>query len=296
VVVRKDGTRAFVDIRGSVVEYAGQKILQGNFRDVTEKKQAEEALKNHRDNLEKMVEERTSALDRVVSELEGEVGERSRAEDALRESLREKDLLLRELSHRVNNNLQLISSLLDMSGTRSASSEAQGLIRDCRARVEAMAFIHSELYQGGSIDRVNLGRIAYTLTQHLVRAYGKEGVRVFPKIESEGVTLPLIKAIPCALVINELLTNALKHAFVGRAEGKVELQISELADGTVRTLVHDDGVGVPADVDLSGAESLGLNLVRNLVERQLKGTFELHRGEGTVFCVEFPRGEDHGVQ
>ena len=222
---------------------------------------------------------------------------RQKAEGELQTSLGDKTLLLKEVNHRVKNNLQIISSMLSMSGRRTLSPEAINVIRDCNARVQAMSLIHAELYASGNFEQINLGEMAQKLSNYLIQLFGDKETRVKFLIESNGITLGIARAIPFALATNELVTNALKHAFVGRGEGRVNIQISEDADGRIRVVVRDDGVGLHDEVDVLNPQSLGLGLVKDLVIDQLQGTIELDVAQGTALCFEFPRNvEDYDAK
>jgi len=225
-------------------------------------------------------------LQKSHNQLEAKVAERKKAEQQLRMSLKEKEALLQELHHRVNNNLQVISSMLGMSMLRLRDQQAIDLCADARARVHTMALVHSQLYGSQRLDQVSMAGYVRQLVDYLLDVYAKEE-RITSVVEASGVYLSMAQAIPCALVLNELVSNALKHAFKGGQEGRIEISMQRSAGGVVSLKVKDDGSGIPDNIDIYKANTLGLKLARNLVEKQLRGQIHLERNEGAEFVIEF---------
>ena len=211
--------------------------------------------------------------------------ERKRAEEQVKTSLKEKEELLGEIHHRVKNNLQIISSLLDLSSMRTHDLDAIDLFTDARAKIYTMALIHSQLYQSTRFDQIDMESHIHELVGFLSQIYAA-GL-ITPVIECSGVYLPLTQAIPCALVANELFSNAYKHAFKEGQKGTIEIAMKRSAGDTITLSLKDDGIGIPDDVDIYKTDSLGLKLVRNLVQQQLKGDIQVKRDKGTGFIIEF---------
>jgi PAS domain S-box-containing protein len=256
--------------------------------DITEQVQAEEALRRACDELEFRVKERTAELAAVNEQLKAEITERKRVEELIQASLREKEVLLREIHHRVKNSLQVISSLLDLTSLRALDQQAIGLLIDARARIHTMALIHLQLYQSERFDRIDMGSHARELVDYLSQAFATKSRWITPVVEPSDVYLPITQAIPCALVLNEVISNAFKHAFREEQEGIIEISIRREADDTITLRVKDDGIGLPEAIGIETTDSLGLKLIRNLVQEQLRGRLQVKRDRGTEIAVEFP--------
>jgi two-component sensor histidine kinase len=216
-----------------------------------------------------------------------DVTDRKEVQTQMEASVREKEYLLQEIHHRVKNNLQVISSILDLSRMRIDDPKAVDLITNARSKIQSMAFIHSQLYRSKHFDQIEMGEHTRELLRYLTAVYNTEGA-VSCHVDIEDVYLSLTQAIPCALVMNELISNAFKHAFTDKRGGTIEVSMTVAAGSTVVISVKDDGAGAEADFDLTGVNSLGLKLVRNLVERQLKGSIKLARKKYTEFLIRFP--------
>ncbi len=206
------------------------------------------------------------------------------ARNRLQASLNEKDALLKEVHHRVKNNLQLISSLLNLQASRITDPATASLFVDSRNRVRSMALVHENLYRAGSFAGIAIKQHILSLCTHLRRAYGTSGIDVVA--DSDDITLDLDRAISCGLIINELVSNAFKHAFVGGASGLIRVTFRRRTGGSCELTVADDGVGMAGRIDIVEAQSLGLQLVRDLVE-QLGGRITIERDHGTKCVVSF---------
>jgi len=226
----------------------------------------------------------------------GEITERKRMENQIKASLREKELLLREIHHRVTNNLTIISSLLNMKSRRTDNQEVVDTLQEARAKIYTVALIHEQLYQSEKFGQINMGEHSRQLVADLFQIYNVLEKRITPLIEHSDFTLSLTHAIPCALVLNELISNAFKHAFHGREEGKIEISAHKV-DDTVRIKVKDDGIGIPQEIDIDSTDSLGFKLIRNIVRMQLKGTIQINQDQGTEVIIEFkiPEEEEEHV-
>lgn len=209
------------------------------------------------------------------------------ARDQIIASLHEKEVLLREIHHRVKNNLQLISSLLDMTRMRTADPGTGSILTDVMMKIKTMSQIHTRLYESTQFDRIDMRKQVEDQISAISMIYGRKDCQVLCSLESDEFYLSVDQAIPCALVLNEILSNAYKHAFVDRNHGIITILLHE-NEGTVFITVTDDGNGIREDFDITAASSLGLKLVRNLVQQQLQGTLKLRRKEGTEVFISFP--------
>jgi PAS domain S-box-containing protein len=215
-----------------------------------------------------------------------DITEGKRAEEVVKNSLREKELLLKEIHHRVKNNLQITSSLLRLQAGKLADAGVRQLLRESQDRIRSMALVHDMLYRSQDLARVDFAEYVRTLVVQLFRSYNASG-RIRPVVELEPLVLGVDLAVPCGLIINELVANALKHAFPGERRGEVRVRMTAANDRFTLS-VRDDGVGLPPRIDYLDTETLGLQLVRMLTE-QIEGQFHLETTSGTEFVVRFPR-------
>lgn len=212
------------------------------------------------------------------------VSERRRAEAELRQSLAEKEALLKEVHHRVKNNLQIISSLLNLQEDELEDELTERRFRESRNRIRSMALIHELLYRSADLSRIDFAEYLEQLVHHVVRSYGPAGQAVRPRLSIEPEPMSLDCAIPCGLIVTELVANAVEHAFPGRS-GSVAVEF-RTENGRHRLSVADDGVGMPPGVDPESSESLGLRLVAALA-RQLGGELEVAVDGGTRFSIVY---------
>ena len=206
--------------------------------------------------------------------------------DRLAQSLAEKEVLLKEVHHRVKNNLQVIASLLRLQASSFGDPAMSGALRESQNRVESMALVHEQLYATEDLREVDLSEHAALLASNLFRSYG-EPERIELKLHVDRFPLGVDRAIPASLILNELISNALKHGFPDGWPGSITIR-GRRRNGTVELIVTDNGVGLPEEVGLTKPKSLGLEIV-NILTRQLRGTFELDRGDTTTtFRISFP--------
>ena len=217
--------------------------------------------------------------------------ERRRAEKLIKESLIEKELLLREIHHRVKNNLEIISSLLDMSSFQSGNVDIQQLLKTIRSRVHSMALVHAQLYRSHRLAQVELDRHLQEMMDYFSLIYADAKKPIDLSLNSAQVNLPMSQAIPCALVINELITNAFNHAFKKAKKGTIRVLVDSPTDDTVLVSVKDDGDGLPQGLDLENIPGFGLKLSKLLVEGQLKGTIRFKVDQGTEIILEFKKAK-----
>ena len=227
------------------------------------------------------------ALEERNRELEREVAERRRAEEQLAASLREKVVLLKEIHHRVKNNLQVISSLLNLQSHNTGDAEALAGFRESRTRIESMALIHEKLYESDDLARLDLGEYLEALADNVFDSYETNHQRVGLTVAVEAVQLDVDRAIQCGLIANELVSNSLKHAFPEGRSGGIAISLQGDDDGHAVLTVRDDGVGLPPGLDPERLDSLGLQLVCDLAT-QLEGQVAWRSEGGAVFEVRFP--------
>jgi len=198
----------------------------------------------------------------------------------------EKEVLLKEIHHRVKNNLQIISSLLSLQARQVTDDKTLRALGDSQSRVRSMALIHEKLYQSQSMARIDFGEYVKSLASDLFRSYRRNFSGIQLNVQVDEVALNLDHAVSCGLILNELMTNALKYAFPEGRSGTIWVELRTQPGHLLSLRVADDGVGIPLDFDTLNAKSLGLQLVNSLV-RQLDGTMELESAKGTSFCISF---------
>ncbi len=204
----------------------------------------------------------------------------------LRASLREKEVLLQEVHHRVKNNLQIIASLINMQLRRLKEASTRETLEQCQNRVQAIALIHEKLYQSKSLADVPLADYVTSLAQEIVKAANIAGTRVALEISIPDVVLPIDRAIPCGLILNELISNAIKHAFPSGRQGLIRVHAEPLG-GHLRLVIADNGVGLPGGFNIKRCPSMGLQLVRTLAD-QLDALLEIDVQGGASFQLTFP--------
>lgn len=241
------GAVLHAEVHGGRAEYGGQPSVIGTLLDITERKQTEERIQA---------------------------------------ALREKEVLLKEIHHRVKNNLQVVSSLLRLQSRSLKSPETIAAFEESCARVHSMALVHEKLYQSKSLSELDFATYAESLTDSLLHAYGTDPSVVRVRLDMEPVRLDINQAIPCALILNELVSNALKYAFPDGRAGEIRIRLRTGAAGSICLMVGDNGVGLPADIEPPKAETLGLQLVVTLVS-QLRASLEIRRTHGTGYALTF---------
>jgi PAS domain S-box-containing protein len=215
-----------------------------------------------------------------------DVTEQKRAEEAVQAALREKEVLLREIHHRVKNNMQVISSLFNLQAGHIKDEEARRILKEGQTRIRSMGLIHEKLYQSRDLSKIDFSAYIRSLSVHLFHAYRIDANQVRLETELEDVHLDINAAVPCGLLVNELISNALKHAFPEGRKGVVKIGLRRREDGAVELRVADDGVGFPETLDFQRTESLGLQIA-NLLIGQLDGSIELERKRGTAIVIAF---------
>ncbi|PPA79974.1 MAG: aerobic respiration control sensor protein ArcB [ANME-2 cluster archaeon HR1] len=216
-----------------------------------------------------------------------DITQRRRSEDQIKSSLKEKEVLLREIHHRVKNNLQIVSSLLNMQIRKTKDKKTIDILSESGNRINAMALIHSQLYETNNLSQINMKRFVDNLFSQLLMNCDTYSTKITHKAHVIDYPFPISLAVPVGLIINELLSNIIKHAFNERKEGKIELIMSRLSNGKIHLSISDDGIGLPEGFDIQTSETLGLFLVKILTVDQLEGKIEFISNKGTTVNIEF---------
>jgi two-component sensor histidine kinase len=204
----------------------------------------------------------------------------------LSESLGRKETLLREVHHRVKNNLQIVASLLTMQAGAASDGYVRQALSDAVSRISTIALIHAQLCEGANLSSVDMRIFVHELVNSVRRTLWDSSA-ITTTLHIEPLSLALHLATPCGLIISELVTNAFTHAFVPAERGTIEIRLTA-DDHTVRVVVRDNGRGLPRDAEVPQSRGLGLQLVRLLATRQLRGRVSIARDNGTEFTVVFP--------
>lgn len=221
-----------------------------------------------------------------IAQILRDLSDQKRVEKQLRQSLDEKEVLLREIHHRVKNNLQVISSLLNLQSTNRTSAAARDVLLDSQNRIGSMALVHQLLYQSNDVGRIDFSEYIRTLVARLVDTYNVGPDRVTTSVNAVPISLDIDRAIPCGLVLNELVTNALTHAFPEGHAGHLAVTLESI-DDTIMLTVKDDGVGLPPELDIATSSTFGLRIAHTLA-RQLDGELTVTRNSGTTARIVFP--------
>ena len=252
-VIRKDGSKLILSVNSAPIYSKAKVVGTVSFgRDVTEQKEAEEQIKK---------------------------------------SLKEKEILLGEIHHRVKNNMQVISSMLSLQSEYITEEKYRDMFQESQNRILSMSLIHENLYQSRNFAKIDLNEYINDLVNDLFRYYGIDTGNITLNINVENVYLGIDSGIPCGFIINELVTNSLKHAFPDGRKGEIYIAFSQNNENIYELFVGDNGVSIPEDLDIGNTESLGLQLVTMLVKDQLEGEIDLNRNNGTKFRIKF-KGEN----
>ncbi len=246
-VIRKSGETVWLEMISSRVEFEGNPAVQGAVIDISDRHQADEKIKA---------------------------------------SLKEKEVMLREIHHRVKNNMQIILSLLRIQSRAVKDRETREMFKQSQNRIRSMALIHEALYKSGDLAHIDIAEYISRMTTHLLSIYREDLGEVDVRQEAEGIFLDINKAIPCGLVISELVSNSLKHAFPEKKKGQVLIKMTKNKRGKNTLIVKDNGIGFPEGLDFRKTETLGLQLVNDLV-MQINGSIQIKKTEGTEFVVKF---------
>ena len=265
-LLKKNGGRLNVIQNTQLIDYEGERSILGIVTDITELKHAENSIIELNEKLEQKVQERTEQLEVANMEIK---------------------VLLREMHHRVKNNLQIISSLLNLQSANVNNEELSRALKDSQSRIETMALIHESLYKKETLSRINLRKYLEDLTNDRIRANSKKGFKVISKIDVPEVKLNISTIVPIGLLINELVTNSLKHAFQNIKEGRIKISLKKLTNNKYNLLYSDNGTGFPKDTDNKRSKSLGIELINSFID-QIGGTFVLKTGKkGVEYKITF---------
>ena len=247
-MIRKDGSVSYVEVHGQKISYQGEPARLTAIHDITERK---------------------------------------KIEDNLKLSLDEKEILLKEVHHRSKNNMQLISSLIGLQSEKIKDNQALDLFRDLENRIQTMALIHQKLYQSQDISKVDFNEYIKALMSEIEESQGANSSGIEISINIKGISLNIQKSIPCALLINELITNIYKYAFPEGKKGKINIDFVQEKKGYYKLTISDNGVGLPKGLNIEKTDTLGLQLVDSLT-KQLNGTIQIGKGKGASFIIKFP--------
>jgi two-component sensor histidine kinase len=225
---------------------------------------------------------------KVIQAVVRDITDRKRDEDRIKASLAEKEVLFKEIHHRVKNNLQVISSLLKLQSRYIQDSRVTEMLKDSQNRVMSMALVHEQLYQSKDFSNIDFAEYIQNLAHNLFQAYETHADSVKLRTNIAPCSMNIDEAIPCGLIINELVTNSLKYAFKGEIEGTINIDFSLENDIVCVLTVSDSGIGFPQDLDYRNARTLGLRLVGSLV-KQIRGKLELLETIGTTFKITFSK-------
>ena len=245
--IRKNGDTMWLEMVSSRIEFMGKPAVQGGVIDITDRQQADEQIKL---------------------------------------SLKEKEVMLREIHHRVKNNMQIILSLLRIQSRSVKQRGTREIFKQSENRIRSMALIHEALYKSRDLANIDFADYIARMTTHLLSIYREDLGEIAIEQEVEGVFLDINRAIPCGLVISELVSNSLKHAFPDRKKGKLLIRMTQDKKGINRLTIKDNGIGLPEGLDYRETDTLGLQLVTDLVQ-QLKGTINVKKTKGTEFGIKF---------
>jgi len=218
-----------------------------------------------------------------------DIAERKIIEEKVKGSLKEKEVLLREVHHRVKNNMQVIISLLRLQADKIKDKKYADMLKESQDRIKSMSLVHEKLYQSKDFANIDFNEYVESLINSLSAYHVAHPNQISFKNEIENISFDIENAIPCGLVINELVTNSLKYAFPQGREGEIKIILRPINENEFKLTVSDDGIGMPEDLDFDNTETLGLDLTKTIIEHQLDGTIELDRTIGTTFHILFKR-------
>ncbi|HEY9803284.1 MAG TPA: PAS domain S-box protein [Leptolyngbyaceae cyanobacterium] len=220
----------------------------------------------------------------VLVAVQQDITEQRETEEKVKASLKEKEVLLKEIHHRVKNNLGIVSSLLQMQSRRTQDSQARDILRDSQNRIASIALVHEKLYRSNDLANIDFAQYIPDLTTHLFDSYNVSSNCIRLNIQVEDVSLDIETAIPCGLIINELVSNALKYAFPHNRGGEIQVRLFQEKDQSLTLIVQDNGIGLPAEFDNKKAKTLGVTLVQGLV-KQLRAKLAIQSQAGTEFKI-----------
>lgn len=216
-----------------------------------------------------------------------DITERKQSEQQLNKSLKEKELLLRELHHRVKNNMQIIHSLLNLQLKFTKDQNTKDILKESQNRIKSMSFVHEILYKANDLTKIDLKEYIKNIGNSLFRSYGINSNLISLLINIDNVSLSMDTIIPLGLIITELVSNSLKYAFTNMQHGQIEIILTHGTNNEINMIVKDNGIGFPNDLDYKNSKTLGLQLVTGLIENQIKGSLEINNKNGTELIIRF---------
>ena len=310
ICIAQDGKLVFFNpMTVEIIGYSSEKLLKMKFSDVIHPEDKEMVLDRHKRRL--MGENppnnylfrivrpdnsiRWMLLNTVLVEWEGKAAtlnfisdttDRKYTEEQIKSSLKEKETLLQEIHHRVKNNMQVISSLLRLQSNNIDDVQVKDALKDSQSRVYAMSAVHETLHGSENLSEIDLKKYLSNITTSVFQTYSVNPGNITLHNTAEKIPISINQASPMGLIINELLSNSLKYAFPDERKGEINVQIKRLGK-EIELTVMDDGIGMPKELDPKNANTLGLKLVRTLVEDQLDGTIDMESQNGTKFTIKF---------
>jgi PAS domain S-box-containing protein len=218
-----------------------------------------------------------------------DITERKQAQEKIKSSLKEKEILLKEIHHRVKNNLQAISSLLSLQAGKFQEIQLHEAFNQMKNRIKSIALVHEKLYSSHNLAHIEFAEQIRCIVHELVLAYGSDETKV--EMEMDTIDIELEKAVPLSLILNELVSNALIHGFPDRSPGTLQISLHAADKHAVTLMIRDNGKGFPESIDFNDSSSLGLTLINALVH-QIDGSIELNKEKGTTFTIKFNTGEN----
>jgi len=224
---------------------------------------------------------------KVIVSVHTDITERKSADVALRQALEEKDILLREIHHRVKNNMQVVASLLKLQAGETDDKYVQEMFEKSQSRIRSMSLVHEQLYQSENFTHIDFRNYLEKLAYNVAGTHVGDAKQVTISVETSDIDLSLDSSIPCGLIVTELVTNAYKYAFPAGRQGTISIKVDKDADDMINLRIEDDGIGIPENIDPKNMESLGLKLVYMLAEHQLSGKVKVDHKKGTRFHISF---------
>jgi PAS domain S-box-containing protein len=293
-ILARDGTSRMVLANGAAIMFEGKPASLNVLSDITDRKLMEEEVRSLNRVLEQRVQARTEALVNANEQLTAEIAARTHAEQEVIRSLREKDLLLREIHHRVKNNLQIIASLLKLQSRHIGDPRVLESLNESQSRIRTMALVHERIYRSSNLAEINLRDYLTYLTRQIFQFYNIQHNQVESSVVVDEILTDIDTVTPLGLIVNELVSNSLKHAFPDGRKGKISLTCTSEGQDIVSVVYQDNGIGLPVGLDWKQTESLGLRLVNSLID-QLNGTIESRPGEGTTFIMTVRQKRSHDL-
>jgi len=288
VIICPNGETKYLNISYILVRGANKKPYRvfGSVHDITSHKKAEDILMQHQEVLEKIVKQRTRQFEKINIALKKENSERVNTERLMKFQLDEKEILLKEVHHRVKNNMQVIISLLNLQAATIDDTKIHELYRESQNRIKSMALIHEKLYQSKDLSHIDFSEYVNSLTSFLSHSYLSGGRTVEISTKTQKTPLEYDTVISLGLIINELVSNSMKYAFNGQRHGKIEISLKKEKNNLLNLRVSDNGIGFPEQIDFRDTKSLGLQLVCSLSE-QIGGNISMCNKKGTQFYIQF---------